>query len=178
MDKFKNFCKKPLMIISIIIMCVFFISIFILLCIPKGKVYSYEYKVEDVNYRYEVELTEKYKTKHICIIDGQEYNLAKVEAFDYEVDAGKLYLLDGATSNRQEIAEINSRKLNLIGFQFGEENNSVLYCNVNCTLFYIFITGFVIGLIFFSVSLTLKLIDAHNNKTNMQEDAGKDIFRE
>jgi hypothetical protein len=165
MNKFKNFCKKPLMIISICLMAVFFVAVVILICIPHGKVYVYNYEVEGIKYKYQIVLDDVYEVKHIEYVDGKVYDVGDIDkkTYKYEVFNGDLYLFDGGTSNeKHKIAKIDSVKIVLNENILGEQGDTVLVCKSNKILSRIFLAGLYFGIVVFIVSVTVTCIDRKN----------------
>lgn len=165
MNKFKNFCKKPLMIISICLMAVFFVAVVILICTPHGKVYVYNYEVEGIKYKYQIVLDDVYEVKHIEYVDGKFYDVGDIDkkTYKYEVFNGDLYLFDGGTSNeKHKIAKIDSVKIVLNENILGEQGDTVLVCKSNKILSRIFLVGLYFGIVVFIVSVTVTCIDRKN----------------
>ena len=161
MDKFKNFCKKPLIIIALSMMGVCLLGMIIMLCIPKGKTYVYKYEIGVVQYTYKIELGDKFVEKHTVIDENGKESVLKTSTnkeYEYEVSNGKLYLLDGVTEEKIEIGEINSRKLTLnYNIEKGEDN-AVLYCTVNRALMIVFAVVFYFGVFLLSVAIVVNYI--------------------
>ena len=177
MDKFRKFCEKPLLIISSIMTAIFVIALVVLACIPNGKVYDFRYEIEDANFVYEVTLDKKYKVTHKYYVDGYAYNVGDVSKheFEYEVINGKLYLLDGVTTERQEIGEINSKKLILKENVLGEDGGTVLYCEINRTLSTFFIMGTTLGFILLATSIILRFAHNHYDRQNLLNNEEKQV---
>ena len=165
MNKFKNFCKKPLMMISICFMAVFFVAVVVLICIPHGKVYVYNYQLEGVEYKYQIVLDDKYELTHVEYFNGKTYNVGDIDTkkYDYEVENGILYLYDGGTANeKHEIAKIDSRKITLEYNILGEEGNTVLTCKINSVLTRVFVVGLYLSLAVFIASIVVICVDKKN----------------
>ena len=177
MDKFRKFCEKSLLIISSIMTATFVIALIVLACIPNGKVYDFRYNVEDASFVYEITLDKKYKVTHKYSVDGYTYNVGDVskKEFEYEVINGKLYLLDGITTERQEIGEINSKRLVLRENILGEDGGTVLYCETNRTLSIVFIMGALLGALLIALSVILKFLHTHqdNQKKSGESESEK-----
>ena len=165
MNKFKNFCKKPLMIISICFMAVFFVAVVVMICIPHGKVYVYNYEVEGAKYKYQIVLDDEYEVTHTEYIDGKSYEVGDIDDKNYkfEVSNGELYLFDGGTSNeRHKIAKIDSRKIVLNENILGEQGDTVLTCKINEVLTKIFLIGLYLSIAVFIASIVVTCIDKKN----------------
>lgn len=167
MEKFKKFCKKPLLIISTCIVAVFFVALIIMMIIPHGKVYDYTYEVNDVKYKYQITLEKKYSESHSYYVDGKKYEVLGTDKkqYDYVVTGRELFIVDGGTSKeKQKIGSIDSTKLKLTYNVGGSEKMTTLTCKPNRILSNIFTVGFYFGISLCAVSATLICIDKRKNK--------------
>ncbi len=162
MNKFRKFCEKPLLTIAIILVAISILTNLVILIIPYGSHYEYNYKDNDASCTYEVFLQDKFTSDHTYILDDLLYDFdsSKPKKYDYEVDGGKLYLLDGVTSERQLIGDINSRKLILNYDVVGQDTNTVLTCKLNNTIM-------IIAVIFFFISIALMLFSILMRSLNL-----------
>ena len=168
MNKFKHFCKKPLLIVSICLIALFFIANVVMICIPHGKVYEVSYKQEGVTYNYKITLGKTYKGTHTYVVDGYKYDVGDVDKkeYDYSIDNGKLYLIDDGTSKqKQEIGTIDSRKIKLNFNVFGDDDKTVLTCKINDVLTTIFLVGLYTSIILLVVSIVVICVDKNKIKT-------------
>lgn len=170
-DKIKNFCKRPLLIISITLIVVFFALLITMICIPNGKTYVYNYKEDGFDYTYQINLDKKFSTYHTFIDENGNLNNAddtkKIE-YNYAVKNGKLYLVS-ENSNDIEIAEINSRKIKLnYGIQDGK-NTTTLICKTNQALFILFMIGFCCGVLMLLISGSIYIFDKTKDVTNLND---------
>ena len=70
MDKLKKLCKKPLLIMSSIMIGVFFLALLVMICIPNGKTYVYDYQKNNVHYTYKIVLGDKFVATHTYLDDN------------------------------------------------------------------------------------------------------------
>lgn len=163
----KNFCKKPLFIISLALISIFFISMIIMFCIPNGKTYVYKYKEDGFNYTYQINLDDKYVCSHTFIDENGNINNADYTRqleYNYVVKNGKLYLVSENDIDI-EIAEINSRKIKLnYGIRDGV-TTTTLVCKINQALFIVFIVGFSLGVVMLMISGLFYNFDKTKNST-------------
>ena len=167
MNKFKNFCKKPLLIISICITAVFFVALIVMSLIPHGKVYEYTYKIDGVKYKYQITLDKKFKENHTYELDGKTYDVFGTDKkqYDYFVTGRELFIVDGGTANeRQKIGSVDSTKIKLTYNVGNSEKLTTLTCKTNKILSNIFIVGFYLGIALCASSATVICIDKQKDK--------------
>ena len=181
MDKFIKFCKKPLIIVAIILLTMCDIGLFIMMCIPNGKTYVYKYEVGNIEYTYKIELGDKYVMSHTYIdSNGKEINLqsSKKEQYDYVVSNGKLYLLDGVTDERFEVGEIESNKLSLNYNIEKNKDKTVLICKTNRVLSIIFSIGIFLGISLLAISFIVNYLDKKKLLKNDKADDETKVLNE
>lgn len=168
-ENIKKFCKKPLLIISLAFVIIFFASLITMICIPNGKTYVYRYKEDGFDYTYQINLDKKFATYHTFIDENGNVNNAddiKQIEYNYAVKNGKLYLVS-ENNNDMEIAEINSRKIKLnYGIQDGK-TTTTLVCKTNQVLFVIFIVGLCCGAVMLLVSGSIYIFDKAKDLTDL-----------
>lgn len=168
MDRFRKFCEKPLFIISLCMTFIFTIALVIMMAIPHGKIYYFNYTIEDTNHYYEITLDEKYSEKHYYVLDGESYDVEDMldGEYEFEIDNGELYILDGGSTNqRQKVGEVNSRKIYLNRCVLGmEDHDTVLVCRVNTTLTNIFTMLLSLGIFLLVISIVMKYAHSHHDK--------------
>lgn len=175
MDKFKKFCKKPLLIISLSMVVVFLVALLVMLCIPKGKTYVCKYEVDKVQYTYTIKLGEKFVETHTYTDEkGNVLNVktTKNQEYDYQVNNKELFLVDSVTEEKVKIGEINSRKLVLNYNIEKNAENTVLYCSVNRVLTNVFIVGLYFGIFLLSICIVVNYI---HKQQDLQKEKAKNI---
>ena len=160
MSKFRRFSEKPLFIISLGMIGDFLIAVIVMMCIPHGNTYIFSYEIKETRHEYKINLGEKYSEEHHMYIDGKEVPTADMrhDEYEYEIDNGVLYILDGGTSGeREKIGDINSRTITLTYCVMGEDNHdTVLTCITNKTLTNIFVVGLYLGIFLLIIGIVLK----------------------
>lgn len=181
MDKFKELCKKPLIIIALSLMGVCILASFIMMCIPNGKTYVYKYEEGTTQYVYKIQLGEKFVQTHIYYdANGKEINVngSKVHEYDYDVYNGKLYLLDGITDEKIEIGKISSTKLTLNHNIEKDKDKTVLICKTNRVLSIIFSIGIFLGISLLAISFIVNYLDKKKLLKNDKADDETKVLNE
>lgn len=180
MKKMRKFLEKPLMIISLSLIAVFFVAVIVMISIPHGKLYKYSYQIDDTTHYYEIILDEKYTEKHYYVLDGYSYEIDDMfkGEYNYEIKNNELYLIDnGSTSQKQKIGEINSRELNIFNRNLNQNGGeSVFVCKVNRLLTDIFVVGLFASIVLFVISITMKVISSKKKKE--KQDINQDVPQE
>ncbi len=175
MDKFRKFCKKPLLIISSVMIGVFALALLVMLCIPKGKTYVYRYEKDKVQYTYTIELGKKFVETHTYTDEnGNVVNVksARTQEYDYKVDNKELFLVDTATEEKVKIGDITARKL-ILDYNLEEDiENPVLYCSVNRVLSNVFIVCLYFGIFLLAICIVVNYI---HKKQDLQNEKAENI---
>lgn len=146
----KKFFKKPLNLVSFVLMLVGVVAIVALLIIPHGQTYTYTHTDDNGKKSVATVTLEGDKMKTKLEYDGNELS-SPVDA-TYKVEKGKLYTLTkvGSLETKLEIGKINA-------FKITATDDNVYTCKLNVTIMVVACAMAVVGLagIIYG-SLTLK----------------------
>lgn len=121
MKKLINFCKKPLLIISLVGFVIFMVSLITVCAIPHGKEYKYEYAVAGQ----EVESEITFKKNQIMVNTWLNETLQSSTSWEYKIKNGKLYAItDGET---EYLGKISSFKIKIVADSGVEGYNNYVY---------------------------------------------------
>lgn len=170
MEKFINFVKKPLVIISGALFGVFLIMLIVICAIPHGKTYSAETTITQNqmqgNIRISVELSDKVtlKMEYLSgdLFEGMddEYRVITTSG-EYKIENGELFIKLDGNSDFQNVGKINSFKItqNEESSVLGSEGSSILECTTNQALLVVSVVFMIISALVLAGSVTVLVLD-------------------
>ena len=170
MEKFINFVKKPLVIISGALFGVFLIMLIVICAIPHGKTYSAETTITQNqmqgNIRISVELSDKVtlKMEYLSgdLFEGMddEYRVITTNG-EYKIENGELFIKLDGNSDFQNVGKINSFKItqNEESSVLGSEGSSILECTTNQALLVVSVVFMIISALVLAGSVTVLVLD-------------------
>lgn len=169
MIKFQKFIRKPLFVISVVLSTIFLLLTLLMLCIPHGKKYFYEYEIDGIKYEYEITLSDKFYVRHEFFEDGVAYDAGSLskQDYEYEVFNGHLYILDDSTDEKQDLGKITSSKI-ILNYNVDKDlNNTILICKVNNILTKTFASLFCFSTILLIIAIFVKSKDFIEKKNKV-----------
>lgn len=121
MKKLINFCKKPLLIISIVGFVVFMVSLITVCAIPHGNKYKYELGVAGQ----EVESEITFNGKEVNVETWLNEKLQSSTTWEYKIKNGKLYAITNGES--EYLGKISPFKIKIVADTGTEGFNNYVY---------------------------------------------------
>lgn len=191
MNKFLNFVKKPLIIISGAVFGVFLIMLIVVCALPHGKTYSYSFEMMN---QHLMDIEMDFDKDTIFISMEYDEDLAKEEGIpesqryvsvrvDYEIRNGKLYTREEDSTTFEYGGEINSFKITMSGDEMGISFNDLkieLVCTTNVALRTISIVFMIVSGIVLVGSLVILVLDkkgilkSQTNGESVEEQVSED----
>jgi hypothetical protein len=173
MEKFLNFCKKPLCIISAIIMVVFTALLIFISCQSHGKKYVYSLNI--LGYKLEVvmEMDDDDITS-VSYINGQIQD-APISV-PYKIIDGVLYTYPPEMSTPNRVGKINAYEIVMENLNTDDgtisRGNVVLSCTLNNALKIVSIVMLIVGAIGVFVSISvIKKVQPEAQQENLNQPA-------
>ena len=177
MEKFLNFCKKPLCIISAIIMGVFTALLIFISCQSHGKKYVYTLNI--LGYKLEVvmEMDDDDITA-VSYINGQiNPEQGAPISVPYKIIDGVLYTYPPEMSTPNRVGKINAYEIVMENLNTNDSTtitgeNIVLSCTLNNALKIVSIVMLIIGAIGVFVSISvIKKVQPETQQENLNQPA-------
>lgn len=157
MKKMKEFCKKPLAIISAAVLVVFLVVLISINCISHGTTYRSTQTIEDTTYETVISFNGD-KMTYETIVDGKSLSGDELPEFEYEIKDGKLFMKGTASLLPTSGVEITPFEIKIVNV-LDKDNPTVLKCNLTIAFDVISIIMVCVSGIALITSLVFILLD-------------------
>ena len=170
MEKFINFVKKPLVIISGALFGVFLIMLIVICAIPHGKTYTWSYDimgqhVMDIEMSFDKDtilMTIEYD-KDVAASEGIPENQRRIAVKnDYEIRNGELYTREEGATTFDYSGKISAFKITMSGEDMGVGYNDLkveLICHTNVAIRTVSVVFMIISALVLAGSITVLVLD-------------------
>ena len=170
MEKFINFVKKPLVIISGALFGVFLIMLIVVCAVPHGKTYTWSYDimgqhVMDMEMSFDKDtilMTIEYD-KDVAASEGIPENQRRIAVKnDYEIRNGELYTREEGATTFDYSGKISAFKITMSGEDMGVGYNDLkveLICHTNVAIRTVSVVFMIISALVLAGSVTVLVLD-------------------
>lgn len=170
MEKFINFVKKPLVIISGALFGVFLIMLIVVCAVPHGKTYTWSYDimgqhVMDIEMSFDKDtilMTIEYD-KDVAASEGIPENQRRIAVKnDYEIRNGELYTREEGATTFDYSGKISAFKITMSGEDMGVGYNDLkveLICHTNVAIRTVSVVFMIISALVLAGSVTVLVLD-------------------
>ena len=170
MEKFINFVKKPLVIISGALFGVFLIMLIVVCAVPHGKTYTWSYDimgqhVMDIEMSFDKDtilMTIEYD-KDVAASEGIPENQRRIAVKnDYEIRNGELYTREEGATTFDYSGKISAFKITMSGEDMGVGYNDLkveLVCHTNVAIRTVSVVFMIISALVLAGSVTVLVLD-------------------